>query len=174
MSLQNQWKNAAKPKPLKLEKPVEDNARDKVKKAVENEPEDEDSMHDKQQLSSPDWLAQSIKQSVADWRLALKKDKEALMKKKKPAQVETQAKLPSDPYVEEFSSGKFGSGKFGTGTLEFIKLEQQVKNEQLPNNRLDPFADPAIVPKHLPKTSEDDQAQGGGSYARIHHQNKLD
>jgi hypothetical protein len=43
----------------------------------------------------------------------------------------------SNPYVEEFSSRKFGSQ-----TLEFLQFEKKTE---------DIFADPALVPQHLPK-----------------------
>ena len=92
-------------------------------KAVGVEPEDEDSMNGQgnpwqiDNTSSQDWLAQSVKQSVANWKQMLKQSKEAeiRMPDSKPIQKQPPS---SDPYVEEFSSRKFGSG-----TLEFLQFE---------------------------------------------------
>jgi hypothetical protein len=134
---------------------------------VGNEPEDEDSMHGlpnaSQEGSSPDWLAQSIKQSVADWKKLLHQSKqgEELKSKPKPSQ-------PSNPYVEEFSSKKFSSG-----TLEFMKLEKQLREdpEDKDEGVLDPFSDPMLVPKSLPIA---DPAREVGSYAQAFQKQKLE
>ena len=68
------------------------------------------------------WLAQSIKQSVADWKKLFRDQKG---KKYSPPEETKNHKsgFQSDPYVEEFSSRKFG-----TGTMEFMQLEQQLND----------------------------------------------
>lgn len=90
----------------------------------------------------------------------------------------------SNPYVEEFSSGKFG-----TGTLEFMQFEKQIQAENgdprlskaeqdAPEPIPDPFSDPMVVPKHLPKVATESSLRNSssepGSYAQAYQQKKLE
>ena len=84
----------------------------------------------------------------------------------------------SNPYVEEFSSGKFG-----TGTLEFMQFEKQIRADSgdphIPKAEpdatipvQDPFSDPMLVPKNLPKVVLDSSLRNSstepGSYAQAY------
>mgnify|MGYP000981110009 CR=1 FL=1 len=90
----------------------------------------------------------------------------------------------SNPYVEEFSSGKFG-----TGTLEFMQFEKQIQAENgdppiskakqdVPKPIQDPFSDPMIVPKNLPKVVAESSLRNSssepGSYAQAYQQKRLE
>ena len=52
-----------------------------------------------------------------------------------------------------------------------MQLEQQLNEEGIP----DPFNDPNMVPKHLPKEPSDQPKTGaGGSYAKAYQAKKLE
>ena len=93
-----------------------------------------------QNTDGQDWLAKSIRQSVADWKNILNQkpqpsklptekwvEKSYREMKDSETPVTDNTVIPKDqpssnPYVEAFSSGKFG-----TGTLEFMQFENQVQ-----------------------------------------------